>query len=52
MKCKVCGEECEGDLTIIENLGNGQGLEIDACEICFYLWTNEEWGKLNARVKR
>lgn len=50
-KCKVCGNKCEGNLTIIQDLGEGKGLEVDACDECFRLWTLGDWEELSKRAK-
>jgi len=47
MKCKICGEECEGNLIIRDaNILD----EMNCCWECFNLWANQEYDKLEEKI--
>ena len=47
MKCKVCGDECKGNLTIIDpNILE----KMNCCNTCFKLWTHQEYDELSKRI--
>ena len=49
MKCKICGEECDGKLNVIDPSIEGKTI---CCSQCFELWTNNEYQKLIDRMEK
>lgn len=48
MKCEICGEKCDGILTVVDK---NVGRDVTCCSICFELWTNQKYDKLTKRIK-
>lgn len=49
MKCKVCQEECIGNLIIRDpNIEE----EMNCCSTCFNLWANQKYEELTKRIKK
>lgn len=50
MKCKICNESCDGKLTIVDITLDPN--HITCCPICFNLWANHDYDKLEKRIRK